>query len=211
MSGTGRDMSFALLKDLRHLNVTVIHPLDPDGERLVEHLRRIGCTAHLLWPVPAALPKGCDVVFLAMEAEAREEIARLLKAMPNPAPTMLAVVSYENPAMLQMVLESGALSVIERPIRPFGLLTNLAIARNLWLQHQRLQKEARKYKRKLMGDQTVARAKAILMATNKISEQDAYTRLRETAMARRLPIDEIAKAVIDSESLLRGLKNDACI
>jgi len=202
-------MSIALLKDLRNLKVVVIHPYDTDGERLVEHLRRIGCMAHLVWPVPAHLPDNCDVVFLAMEDGARKEIGRFLKAMPNPAPTILAVVAYENPAMLQMVLESGALSVVERPIRPFGLLTNLAIARNLWLQQQKLLKEARKYKRKVVGDQKIARAKAILMAVHDLSESDAYAEMRRQAMARRLPIDEIANAIINSESLLRKTQKDA--
>ncbi|MGL3209845.1 ANTAR domain-containing response regulator [Bradyrhizobium sp. BR 1433] len=196
-------MSVALLKDLRDLDVAVIHPFDADGERLVEHLRRIGCMANLLWPVPPSVPQGCDIVFLSMEDEAREEIGQLLRSMPNPPPTILAIVSYENPSMLQMVLESGALSVIERPIKPFGLLTNLAIARNLWLQRQRLLKEARKYKRKVLGDQKIARAKAILMAANNLNEEDAYAKLRQEAMAQRLPIDEIANAVINSETLLR--------
>ncbi len=204
-------MSIALLKDLRNLKVIVIHPLDDDGDRLVEHLRRIGCMANLVWPVPPHLPDNCDVVFLAMEDEAREEIGRLLKAMPNPEPTILAVVSYENPAMLQIVLESGALSVIERPIKPFGLLTNLAIARNLWLQRQKLQKEARKYKRKVVGDQKIARAKAILMAVHDLSEEQAYAEMRRQAMARRLPIDEIANAIINSESLLRKTQKDVVI
>lgn len=204
-------MSIALLKDLRNLKVIVIHPLDDDGDRLVEHLRRIGCMANLVWPVPTHLPDNCDVVFLAMEDEAREEIGRLLKAMPNPEPTILAVVSYENPAMLQIVLESGALSVIERPIKPFGLLTNLAIARNLWLQRQKLQKEARKYKRKVVGDQKIARAKAILMAVHDLSEEQAYAEMRRQAMARRLPIDEIANAIINSESLLRKTQKDVVI
>ena len=108
-----------------------------------------------------------------------------------------------------MVLESGTLSVVERPIRPFGLLTNLAIARSLWLQQQKLLKEARKYKRKVVGDQKIARAKAILMAVHDLSESDAYAEMRRQAMARRLPIDEIANAIINSESLLRKTQKDA--
>ncbi|ADY68262.1 MULTISPECIES: ANTAR domain-containing response regulator [Rhizobium/Agrobacterium group] len=196
-------MSFALLRDLRDLKVLVIHPRTSEGEFLVDHLRRIGCTVSCLWPVPAELPHGTDVVFLAMEDEARPEIERLLKCLPNPAPTMLAIVGYENPSTLQIVLESGALAIVERPIKPFGLLTNLAIARSLWLERQRLVKEARKYKRKVLGDQKLARAKAILMANRGTSENEAYREMREQAMARRVPIDEIANSIINAEQLLR--------
>ncbi|WP_209856950.1 ANTAR domain-containing response regulator [Rhizobium herbae] len=196
-------MSFALLRDLRDLKVLVIHPRTSEGEFLVDHLRRIGCTVSYLWPVPPELPHGTDVVFLAMEDEARPEIERLLKSFPNPAPTMLAIVGYENPSTLQIVLESGALAIVERPIKPFGLLTNLAIARNLWLERQKLVKEARKYKRKVLGDQKLARAKAILMAKRGTSENEAYREMREQAMARRVPIDEIANSIISAEQLLR--------
>ncbi|MFF0952068.1 ANTAR domain-containing response regulator [Rhizobium leguminosarum] len=196
-------MSFALLRDLRDLKVLVIHPWTSEGEFLVDHLRRIGCTVSCLWPVPTELPPGTDVVFLAMEDEARPEIERLLKSFPNPAPTMLAIVGYENPSTLQIVLESGALAIVERPIKPFGLLTNLAIARNLWLERQKLVKEARKYKRKVLGDQKLARAKAILMANRGTSENEAYREMREQAMARRVPIDEIANSIINAEQLLR--------
>lgn len=197
-------MSFALLRDLRDLKVLVIHPHDSEGEFLVDHLRRIGCKVNCIWPVPVSLPHNTDVVFLAIEDEARPEIKELLGSLPNPAPTILAIVSYENPSTLQVVLESDALAVIERPIKPFGLLTNLAVARNLWLQRQKLLKEARKYKRKVLGDQRLARAKAILMASRGASESEAYQEMRQQAMARRVPIDEIANLIINAEGLLRG-------
>ena len=196
-------MSFALMHDLRDLNVLVLHPNDAEGSFLVDHLRRIGCTARIVWPVPARLPDDTDVVFLSMDDEARQEIQEFIKSLPNPAPTILAIVGYENPSMLQVVLESGALAVVERPIKPFGLLTNLAIARQLWLECRQLSKEVRKYKRKLRGDQQLARAKAILMANQGVSEDEAYRELRKEAMARRVSIEEIARAVIDVEKRLR--------
>lgn len=197
-------MSFALLRDLRDLKVLVIHPNNPEGQSLIEHLRRIGCSANQVWPIPAELPLGIDVVFLAMELEERPDIERFIRNLPKPAPTMLAIVGYENPSTLQIVLESGALAVVERPIKPFGLLTNLAIARNLWLEQQRLLKEARKYKRKVFGDQQLARAKAILMASQGASENEAYQTLRQMAMTQRIPIEEVAKSIISSEDHLRA-------
>jgi AmiR/NasT family two-component response regulator len=197
-------VSVALLKDLRDLRVCVIHPADTDGEFLVDHLKRIGCTATSLWPVPEALPLGTDVLFLSIDDETRPETERLLKSLRNPAPTILAIVSYENPSTLQIVLESGALAVLERPLKPFGILTNLAIARNLWLRQQTLSKEARKYKRRVLGDQKVSKAKAILMTSRKMSEEEAYQEMRSRAMMQRAPIDEIAHEIIRSEDLLRA-------
>jgi two-component system, response regulator / RNA-binding antiterminator len=192
-------MALAFLRDLRDLNVIALHPDNSEGDFLVDHLRRIGCKVFRSWPVPEVLPLGIDVVFLAMEHEARVDIERFIQELPEPSPTMLAIVGYENPSALQMVLESGALAVVERPIKPFGLLTNLAIARSVWLDRQAYMKEARKYRRRVLGDQRLARAKAIIMVQKSCTEAEAYNVLRQRAMADRIAIEEVAQAVIDAE------------
>lgn len=195
-------MSIALLRDLRDLKVLVIHPLDEEGLFLVDHLRRIGCMVTSIWPVPPELPPSVEVVFLSIEDESRPGIEKLLKSMAQPRPTMLAIVSYENPATLQIVLECGALAVVERPIKPFGLLTNLAIARSVWIERQALVKDLRKFKRKVLGDQRLTRAKAILMVSKGLNEKDAYQYIRQQAMTKRLPMEEIANFIINAEELL---------
>jgi AmiR/NasT family two-component response regulator len=192
-----------MLRDLRDLRILVLHPQNAEGVSLADHLRRIGCHVQCQWPLPARLPDTIDAIFLAIEDDAREDIVRFLRDLPQPTPPILAIVSYENPAMLQVVLESGALAVIERPIKPFGLLTNLTIARTLWLERQKLVKEVRKYKRKVHGDQKMARAKAILMSAHGLSENDAYQEMRRQAMESRIPIEQVANAVIEAENHLR--------
>src|SRR5256885_8673382 len=51
----------------------------PDNERLrlVEHLRRIGCTVETQWPVPDGWTANCDLMLLAVEHELRNDIQRL--------------------------------------------------------------------------------------------------------------------------------------
>ena len=117
-------------------------------------------------------------------------------------PALLAVVSFEDPSTLQIVLECGALAVIERPIRPFGLLTNLTIARALWLERQNAGKRIRKLERKLAGNNRTLRAKNILMQTQGLSEQEAYDSIRRQAMSKRVSMDELAAAIINANELL---------
>ena len=45
-------MPIQILRDLRGLRVSVIHPPDNEGFGLVEHLQRIGCSVTTVWPVP---------------------------------------------------------------------------------------------------------------------------------------------------------------
>ena len=49
---------------------------------------------------------------------------------------------------------------------------------------------------------TVERAKGILMRSRRLSEQDAYTFLRQTAMGQNKRIFEVAEAVISVEDVL---------
>lgn len=194
-------MAIQILKDLRGLRVHVIHPPDEERGSLVEHLRRIGCMVEITWPVPADWP-AADIVLLAIEQDTRPEIARLLKSDPDARPTLIAIVGYENPSTLQLVLESGAVAVVERPIRPFGLLTNLTIARSLWLEREEARRRVAKLERKLSGIQKIQKAKTILMESQGLSEEEAYQSIRRQAMAKRVPMEDMALAIINASELL---------
>ena len=195
-------MAIQILRDLRGLRVDVIHPPDSEGVSLVEHLRRIGCAVSTAWPVPETVAPAADIVLLAIDHDSREPLRRLFRGRDRIAPTLIAVVSYENPSVLQLVLEAGAHAVIERPVRPFGLLTQLAVARSLWLQQQEALRRAQKLERKLVGIQRIQRAKSILMAGHGLSEDAAYQSLRKQAMSKRISMEEMAEAIINANEVL---------
>lgn len=196
-------MAIQILRDLRGLRVHVVHPPDTERNNLVEHLHRIGCMVETQWPVPDCWMEGVDIVLLAVEHDVREEIQRLIKYDAEHRPTLIAIVSYEDPSTLQLVLEVGAVAVIERPIRPFGLLTNLTIARSLWLERRDIEKRIRKLERKLAGIQRIQKAKAILMDSQRLNEAEAYESIRRQAQSKRLSMDDMANAIINANQLLQ--------
>lgn len=195
-------MATHILRDLKGLRIQVIHPPDSEGLALVDHLRRVGCSCETTWPLPDEVDPAAAVIFVSIEQENRERILKLFRPNEPSDPALLAVVSFEDPSTLQVVLECGALAVIERPIRPFGLLTNLTIARALWLERQNTSKRIRKLERKLAGNNRIMKAKSILMETQGLSEQEAYENIRRQAMAKRLPMDDLAMAIINAHELL---------
>ena len=202
-------MAIQILRDIKGLRVQAIHPNDAEGRELVEHLKRIGCFVETVWPIPDAFPDSVDVVLLAVEQEDRDALQRLLKSRRDASPTLIAIVGYENPATLSLVLESGALAVVERPIKPFGLLTQIALARSLWFERRESLKRLRKLERKLTGIQQIQQAKAILMASQNISEEEAFRSIRQQAMSKRVPMEELASAIIRANELLSFKSNDA--
>jgi AmiR/NasT family two-component response regulator len=200
-------VAIQILRDLRGLRVQVVHPPDKERVSLLEHLKRIGCMVEAQWPVPEEFSEGVDVMLLAIEHDVRGEIQRLLKC-DGPRPTLIAIVGYEDPSTLQLVIEAGAVAVIERPIRPFGLLTNLTIARSLWMQRRETDKQIRKLQRKLSGLQRIQKAKEILMAGQGLSEAEAYESIRRQAMAKRMAMDDMAAAIIHANELLQYRPKD---
>ena len=201
-------MATRLIRDLKGLRVQVLHPPDADGMRLIEHLRRIGCACEATWPLPDTIDPSASVVIAAIEQENRDKILDLFLPVESSDPALLAVVSFEDPSTLQVVLECGALGVIERPIRPFGLLTNLVIARSIWLDRQNANKRIRKLERRLTSNNQIAKAKAILMQTQSLTEDAAYDSIRKRAMAKRIPMDELASAIINAHELLTSRPSD---
>lgn len=189
-----------LLRDLRTLRVAVFHPDDQDGEELITQLRRIGCQAQAFWPPSPTLPEGTDVVFLAVRPNML--IPDWSGCRLPSHPTIIAVVTYENPTVIEAVLKVGVASVIASPIKAFGLLATLVVARQINHNLHALIKQNQRIEHKLAGVRQVAEAKSILMNARKLSEDDAYKIMREQAMARRVTVEQIASAIVDANGIL---------
>lgn len=190
------------LKNLRDLSVAVVHPLDQDGKALLDQLNRIGCRTELIWPPTKSLPSGTDIVIAGVFFDSHNELKVMLKKTKAPTPTVLAIVNYENPAMLQNVLELGAFAVISKPIREFGMLTNLVVARSKWEESTHLADKSVRLQKKIVAQKNIASAKQIIMELQSISESEAYRVLRSKAMAKRVSIEEMAVAVMNAKDLL---------
>ena len=188
------------LKELRALKIAVIHPDDADGMQLTQQLQRIGCQVQAFWPPVQVLPAGIDIAFMAV----RPDIIglRFEWTQREDAPTVIAVVTYENPTIVDAVLALGAQAVLPCPVRSFGLLTALVLARETHKENRSLTRRLRKVEAKLLGARHLADAKAVLMKTHDISETQAYDLIREQAMSKRTTTEEIAAAIVHANEVL---------
>ena len=188
------------LKELRELKIAVIHPDDADGMQLTQQLQRIGCQVQAFWPPVQALPAGIDIAFMAV----RPDIIglRFEWTQREDAPTVIAVVTYENPTIVDAVLALGAHAVLPSPVRSFGLLTALVLARETHKENRSLTRRLRKVEAKLLGARHLADAKAVMMKTHGISETQAYDLIREQAMNKRTTVEEIAAMIVHASEVL---------
>lgn len=200
------------LKDLRDLSLIVVHPPDHDGRAIMEQLNRIGCRSDLIWPPRKTMPEGVDVVFAGVFFETREELSQMLRRSGKQRPAIIGVADYENPIMLEFVLEIGAVAVLSKPARSFGILTTLTLARSNWQRLRQAESQVEKLERRLLSQRKVEKAKAILMEMHKLSEKNAYKIIRDRAMTKRIAVEDIAEAIINAHELLSqapdGMQSD---
>lgn len=188
------------LKELRTLKIAVIHPDDADGRLLTQQLQRIGCLVQAFWPPVQTLAEGIDIALVAVRPEILD--LRFDWANREDAPTVIAVVNYENPTIVEAVLSLGASAVLPSPIRSFGLLSTLVVARESHKENRSLSRRLRKVEAKLLGVRHIADAKAILMKTHSLSESEAYDLIREQAMRKRVTTEEVAAAIVNANEML---------
>lgn len=189
-----------LLKDLRALRVCVFHPRDQDGEGLTRQLEHIGCQVQAFWPPLPALPTGCDLVFMALSPDLLDSDFAWCEG--EDTPTVIAVIAYENPTIIEAVLRIGAKATIASPVRSFGLLSALVLARELSGTIKKQKKRILQLEAKLTGARHIAEAQDILCKQRGISKEEAYQAIREQAMSKRVTAEEIAMAIINANEIL---------
>ena len=188
------------LKELRALKIAVIHPDDDDGRQLTQQLQRIGCQVRAFWPPVQALPEDIDIAFVAVRPDIIN--LRFEWTKREDAPTVIAVVTYENPTIVEAVLGLGARAVLPSPVRSFGLLSALVVAREAHKENLSLYRRLRKVESKLLGVRNIEDAKSILMEAHSISASEAYDLIRNQAMSKRTTTEEVAAAIVHASEVL---------
>ncbi len=189
-----------ILRDLRSLRVCVFHPRDQDGEGLTRQLERIGCQVKAFWPPLPSLPDDVDVVFMALSPDMVD--ADFAWCQVEDGPPVIAVITYENPTIIEAVLRVGAIATVASPVRSFGLLSVLVLARDVHSTLRKQKKRIVQLESKLQSVRQIAEAQDILVAQRGITKEEAYHVIREQAMQKRVTAEEIAKAIINANEIL---------
>ena len=186
--------------DPRGLRVTVFHPKGAQLDSLMAQLARIACVAHAFWPPTIAPPQGTELVMFSVCGDASD--MELSWARQTSAPPVIALVAQESQASLRLMQRLGANAVLPLPLQGEGLLSAIALARALHEQQRELQRRLQKLEQKLDSLNVLNDAKSILIRTRHVNEEQAYTLIRERAMATRTSTDQVARSIVDANQVL---------
>ena len=191
-----------LFNKLTKLQFCLLHPNGTDAKEILNQVHRIGCSCDHIWPLNSKIELFYDVVIIGLEIEQYAVLKSLLKRRDGFDPTIIAVVDYESPKTLEMLMEFNACAVLAKPVHHFGILATLVLARWNWQRINKITLRANRLEKRLSNQVVVSKAVAIVMKKRQISEQNAYKLIRNQSMSKRLPLIELCESLIAANEIL---------
>ena len=122
-----------------------------------------------------------------------EAAKRILDERPIP---IVILTAYGQQELIARAVEAGVYGYLVKPFRETDLLPAIETARARHAELMALREEADSLAEALAARKLVERAKGLLMEKEKLSEQDAYARLRKASQLSGKPIRVVAEALI---------------
>jgi AmiR/NasT family two-component response regulator len=115
---------------------------------------------------------------------------------------VVIVTGVDDPSLVERSIASGVSAYLTKPIDTRELEAAIKLAAARHAEFEALEAEVGKAQQALEDRKLVERAKGLLMSALKLSEQDAFRRLQTTARERNLRLADVARRIVEQQSLL---------
>ena len=122
-----------------------------------------------------------------------EAARRILDARPIP---IVMLTAYGQDELVARAAEAGVFGYLVKPFREQDLLPAIRTARARHEELQAVRDEAESLAEALAARKVIERAKGLLMEKERLSEEEAFSRLRRASQASQRPLRVIAEAVV---------------
>lgn len=166
------------------------------GELDVHHIRE----THALLPRVAAIDP--DVILIDLENPSRDTLEQMFQVSRWAERPIAMFVDKSDSDAVQAAIDAGVSAYVVDGLRRERIKPVLDITISRFHAFRRLQQELEQARSELEDRKLIERAKRILMERNGMTEADAYTLLRRTAMDQSRKIVDIARALMTAADLL---------
>jgi len=122
-----------------------------------------------------------------------EAARRILDERPIP---IVMLTAYGQEELVSRAIEAGVFGYLVKPFREQDLLPAIHTARARHEELQAVREEAESLADALAARKVIERAKGLLMEKEKLSEEEAFGRLRKASQVSGRPLKVIAEAVV---------------
>ncbi|MDA3030066.1 MAG: response regulator [Actinomycetota bacterium] len=152
------------------------------------------------------------VIAIEMAKEFKPDLAILDVKMPVvdgitaadqiiPIAPVLILTAFSQRELVERARDAGVMAYVVKPFSINDLIPAIEIAISRHKQMKSLQEEVADIYERLESRKIIEKAKGILMSGLSLTEPQAFSWIQKTAMDRRIPMKEVAMAVIDPKFL----------
>lgn len=113
----------------------------------------------------------------------------------NLAPVLL-LTAYSQQDIVDKASASGVIAYLVKPVREEQLFPAIEIAAQRFAEFNSLNKELLELKNSLETRKLLDRAKGILMKAHGLTEDEAYRKMQQFSMVKRISLKELAESII---------------
>jgi response regulator NasT len=151
--------------------------------------------------VPVVLNLEPDVVVFDIHLPHQDGLTALRQIYQERIVAAVAITADRDQELVRRALEEHVLAYLVKPVEAYQLGPALQVA---WVRFQELRDLTTAnatLRQTLQNRKVIERAKGILMNLHRWSEAEAFRRLQRAAMNRRLPMTDLAQAILAGEKV----------
>lgn len=137
-----------------------------------------------------------DLVLMDIKMPEMDGITAAGKIYADKIAPVILLTAFSQPDIVDKAKDSGVLGYLVKPVQESQLFPAMEIALSRWQEMQGMEDELAKLKDSLETRKMVDRAKGIIMAAHKLGEQEAYRRMQQYAMQKRVSLKDVAQSII---------------
>jgi response regulator NasT len=143
-----------------------------------------------------------DMIIIDSESDARDVLEHIVIATRDEPRPIVLFTDDQTSSSMNAAIAAGVSAYIVAGLHAERVKPVLDVALARFKREQKLLDELTDTRRQLADRKLIERAKGVLMAKNKMSEEQAYQKLRSMAMNKNLKLAEVAQRILDVEDLL---------
>jgi response regulator NasT len=143
-----------------------------------------------------------DLIIVDSESDARDVLEHIVVATRDAPRPIVLFTDDQSESSVEAAMAAGVSAYIVAGLQAERVKPVLDVALARFRRERKLLDELSDTRQKLAERKVVERAKGLLMARHKLSEDQAYQKLRSMAMNKNLKLAEIAQRILDVEDLL---------
>jgi response regulator NasT len=143
-----------------------------------------------------------DMIIVDAESQSRDTLEHVVMATREERRPIVLFTNDDDTTHVGAAIAAGVTAYVVAGLAPERVKPVLAVAMARFHHEEGLRRELADARTELSDRKLIDRAKGLLISRHGLSEEEAYARLRRTAMDKGLKLADVAQRLIDVSDLL---------